>query len=483
MLVAEFALFGRRRTWMLVLKGLSFTAILFALAEPTMMLPETKTGAVILVDTSTSVTRDDLSHGSSVINAIEQHRHGNWMKVVPFARETRSLSTEEMSGGLHLMNTSDDAGNGTDFEAALIDSMSLVPAGHIPRVVLMSDGKENEGSTPRAIAELERLRIPVDTIPLAGRAESSLRLTSISLPREAYSGEQIPIDLVIQSPHAAQASVAISAGDKNLGGNPIALESGTNDLHMHARVRSTGATSISGRISAENLGDLRFEQAVQLKHAKALYVSEDPPGTEANLLQALNQADFDLTRDVSLIDRGLGEIQLVVLNNIDLNYLSTARKSRLEEYVKNGGGLLLIGGERQLYKEDKQMDALDRALPGGSLRDALGLLGTYVVLANAVLAAFNVVPAYPMDGGRVLRALLWRRSHDREAATNTASRVGIVFALLFVAAGVLVVAATHEPVYGWYVLLGAFLLRQGVSQERTSRSHRAHAADVTVAPA
>jgi Zn-dependent protease len=114
--------------------------------------------------------------------------------------------------------------------------------------------------------------------------------------------------------------------------------------------------------------------------------------------------------------------------------------------------------------------ALDRFAPDGAVRDALGLLGTYVMLANSVLAVFNLLPAYPMDGGRVLRALLWRRGRDHEAATNAASRVGIVFALLFVAAGVLVVAATHDPTYGWYVILGAFLLRQGWSQERATRA-------------
>jgi Zn-dependent protease len=96
--------------------------------------------------------------------------------------------------------------------------------------------------------------------------------------------------------------------------------------------------------------------------------------------------------------------------------------------------------------------ALDRALPDGALRDALGLLGTYVVLANGVLAAFNILPAYPMDGGRVLRALIWRRTGNRDAATNAASRVGIDLA------------------YGWYVILGAFLLRQGSSQERATRT-------------
>jgi Zn-dependent protease len=114
--------------------------------------------------------------------------------------------------------------------------------------------------------------------------------------------------------------------------------------------------------------------------------------------------------------------------------------------------------------------AVDRFAAPGGLRDAIGLLGTYVVLANAVLALFNAIPAYPMDGGRVLRALLWRRSRDRNAATNAASRVGVAFALLFVAAGVFVVAATHDIVYGWYAILGAFLLRQGWSQERATRA-------------
>jgi Zn-dependent protease len=115
--------------------------------------------------------------------------------------------------------------------------------------------------------------------------------------------------------------------------------------------------------------------------------------------------------------------------------------------------------------------AVDRFVPG-RLGTALGYLGTYVALANAVLAAFNVLPAYPMDGGRVLRAVLWRRWRDRAAATNAAARVGIVFALLLVATGVFLAAGSRDLVYGWYVVLGAFLLRQGVSQERASRPRR-----------
>jgi Zn-dependent protease len=114
--------------------------------------------------------------------------------------------------------------------------------------------------------------------------------------------------------------------------------------------------------------------------------------------------------------------------------------------------------------------AVDRFVPG-RIGTALGYLGTYVLLANAVLAVFNLIPAYPMDGGRVLRALLWHRRGDREAATNIAARVGIAFALLLVASGVFLVAGSHDVFYGWYVILGAFLLRQGMSQERATRAH------------
>ena len=357
-----------RRT-ALLLKGLSLAAILCAFAEPTITMPETKTGAVVLVDTSLSITGDDLKRASSMLTSMEQHRHGNWMKIVPFASQTRALLPKELAaGGVRLVSTASEAGSGTNFEAALTSSMSAIPSGHIPRLVLISDGNVNEGSTARAIAELERLHVPVDTIALQGRSSTALRVESISMPREAYAGEQIPIDLSIRSPRAGKASVELSAEGKDLGSNAMELAPGVNLVRVHARVNSSGATSIAGRISAGSLGELPFEQAIQLRRAKVLYISEDPPGSDSNLLEAFNEASFDLTRDASLLDKSqpdhdLSGVQLVVLNNLDLKSFSAAQKSRLEDYVKDGGGLLLIGGERQVYKEEKQMDALDRALP------------------------------------------------------------------------------------------------------------------------
>jgi len=111
---------------------------------------------------------------------------------------------------------------------------------------------------------------------------------------------------------------------------------------------------------------------------------------------------------------------------------------------------------------------LDR-FAGAAWGEAPALMAAYLAVANGVLAVFNLIPAFPMDGGRVLRALAWRRFGDLRRATRLASRVGIGFALAFVAAGVSAVAATHDPIYAWYAVLGAFLLRQSWTQERGAR--------------
>jgi Ca-activated chloride channel homolog len=353
---------GHRRLT-LTLKVLGFAAILVALAEPGIKLPETKTGAVILVDASASITRDDLARASSIVTEIARHQGRNWMNVIPFASQTRRLSNEETSRGFRLARTAGDAADATNLELALLNTMAAVPAGYLPRLVLLTDGNENEGSSARAIAELQQLHVPVDTIPLAGRPKSGLRLEALSMPREAYAGEQIPIDLTIYSPHGARGSVEVFAEGKSLGRNPLDLQTGVNTVRVHARVKSSGATFVSGKVAAGPIGETQFEQAIQLKRARVLYISQDPPGTEQNLLQALNEADFEVTRDASLIDWGLDAVQLVILNNLNLNLFSAVQQNPLEEYVKNGGGLLLIGGERQVYKQDKQMEALDRALP------------------------------------------------------------------------------------------------------------------------
>jgi len=111
---------------------------------------------------------------------------------------------------------------------------------------------------------------------------------------------------------------------------------------------------------------------------------------------------------------------------------------------------------------------VDRVVPVQDA-DAAAAILAYVTFANAVLATFNLIPAYPMDGGRVLRALLWRLRGDRDGATATAALVGIGFGLCFAAGGLVAVAVTRTWQFAWYVVVAGFLIRTSWGQYRALR--------------
>jgi hypothetical protein len=191
----------------LTLKALSLAAILLALSEPRMILQETKVALAVLVDTSASSSAADLDRASQLARTMSGAQGRHWMRVVPFARSTRNLSSGEQQSTLRLASTSGEAGRATDLEAAVREAIASLPAGMVPRVALISDGRENKGSIARAAWQAQQLGIPIDTFALAGHAKPALRLESVSLPSIAFTGEQFPIDLVVSAPSAGPAQV------------------------------------------------------------------------------------------------------------------------------------------------------------------------------------------------------------------------------------------------------------------------------------
>lgn len=97
----------------------------------------------------------------------------------------------------------------------------------------------------------------------------------------------------------------------------------------------------------------------------------------------------------------------------------------------------------------------------------------FVGFSNLLLAVFNLFPGYPLDGGRVLRAVLWRRSGDIAEATRIAGICGQVIAwtlIVFGIFGVFGIYIPRDPFMGlWSVLVGMFLLDAAVGIVEESR--------------
>jgi Zn-dependent protease/CBS domain-containing protein len=152
--------------------------------------------------------------------------------------------------------------------------------------------------------------------------------------------------------------------------------------------------------------------------------------------------------------------------------------------------LWLLGGVAQLRGEAKTPGADFRIAIVGPLTSlalavvfGLGALGltslgigglpfgvlAYLAATNATLAIFNLIPAAPLDGGRVLRAALWRWRGNRVTAAVSAARAGRIVGFILIALGVLQVVIGRGLGGIWLALIGWFVVSAATAEEQQAR--------------
>jgi Zn-dependent protease len=138
--------------------------------------------------------------------------------------------------------------------------------------------------------------------------------------------------------------------------------------------------------------------------------------------------------------------------------------------------LLFIGGIAEISREPDNARAELKIAAGGpvtsvvlSLLYAAGALVTYLLGWNAasivlywlaevniVLVVFNLIPGYPLDGGRILRAIIWARTGNLRKATFITTRIGIAFSWVLIGIGVIVMFQGWWDAFVFF-LIGIFL--------------------------
>jgi Zn-dependent protease/predicted transcriptional regulator len=140
--------------------------------------------------------------------------------------------------------------------------------------------------------------------------------------------------------------------------------------------------------------------------------------------------------------------------------------------------LFLFGGVAEMEDEPPSPKAeLSMAVAGPAMSIVLGLLFfglsiiarngnaptpvfgvlRYIAFMNGMLAAFNFIPAFPLDGGRVLRSIIWNANNDLVRATKITSMIGRVFGFLLIGFGVISLFLANFIAGMWWFLIGLFL--------------------------
>ena len=167
---------------------------------------------------------------------------------------------------------------------------------------------------------------------------------------------------------------------------------------------------------------------------------------------------------------------LLLFGSVLLHELAHSLVARSQGIGVRGITLFLLGGVSTIEEEPKGpwrevlmagAGPLTSLALGGALLGFAALvrspaplhaLAVYLGTINLILAVFNMLPGFPLDGGRVLRAALWGLWHDHARATSGAARAGAAVGWLLVAAGALLIL--RGDVFGglWTGLVGWILV-------------------------
>ncbi len=171
---------------------------------------------------------------------------------------------------------------------------------------------------------------------------------------------------------------------------------------------------------------------------------------------------------------------ILFLGSIVAHELGHSIVAQRNDVAVRGITLFALGGVASLERDPDDPGAAARiALAGPAVSVAIGVaslalsglvgsLGfgaltaaafTWLGIINLALAAFNMIPALPLDGGRVLQAVLWKRSGERHQATISAANLGRWFGWAIIAFGLWQFTQTGTGLWtaliGWFVVMSA----------------------------
>jgi uncharacterized membrane protein len=375
-LVARTNFNPHQRRLQAALRSLLLVALTLALARPVISTTSSRRSVVYVVDVSHSVSSAAIETAARKIDEVSAALRPHHSRIVAFGRTTTVLENTKALRQIAQLEPGASSGSqadprGTDLEAALDAGRAELAPGHMPRLILFSDGHPTAGDTAAAIARLAWDRIPVSVEPLGVRSLGDAWVDSISVPDHLVAGSPFTTTVAVGSQRDAAAVVEVRSEGKVLAKRPAVLPAGITDVLIETVLETAGSTVLEATITLP--GDPlalnnTLERGVSTNpRTKVLYV-EGTPASARYLSGALTESGFEVTvRPAATLPSTADELDawdVVVLSDVNRTAIRAASMSALADWVEQrGGGLLVAGGESVFGEGGYRRSALERLTP------------------------------------------------------------------------------------------------------------------------
>ncbi|MGD0517340.1 MAG: VWA domain-containing protein [Thermoguttaceae bacterium] len=347
-----------RQAASLCVRLLLLAALVAALCDIRMVGVRRKPYIVAAVDRSASISAAARDKADAFLNELAQHAGGDQMSLLPFAAKP---------GGGVGKNISPPDPMGTDLAAAVAMARAAIPARYVPRIVLLTDGNETSGDL---CAAAQAAGVPISVVPLQGSSDGEVYIASVQAPSQVREGEPFAVDVVVWSACENECRVWLYRGSEPLANRRVHLAAGENRAGFRLSLVGQSAGTLAARVEA--VGDVTPEnnEAAVTVHVtpppRALLVASRP-GLVETLVRSLCRKNIrtEVLAPNALPDRPdlLQNYDLLVLSNVPAISLSQRQMEAIQNYVRLGGGLIVLGGDHALTPGGYRNTVLEEILP------------------------------------------------------------------------------------------------------------------------
>ncbi|HLU66839.1 MAG TPA: VWA domain-containing protein, partial [Kofleriaceae bacterium] len=369
---------SRAQRWLgSAVRSLLVVGLATALARPAWTTRDDRVATAVLVDVSDSVTDAQLEEARRYVEELrEAAREQDRLHVITFAERPRVVRLDRGEA----IDRHAGEGAGTNLQAAMQLAYGLYPDGHLPRMVLVSDGNQTAGDVlveAYRAAELG-VRVSWKTFPAERRPE--VRVLSLDLPDEVKVGQPFEVVAELWSTHDQEVTLALSQDEFPNPREPrktVTLEAGRKTkVAFKSEAARAGHTTYRLKVAkADKDTERANNDAVMTAPVKGrprvLYVEGgvmQSPSVASHLERALEHENIDVEvrgpRGLPSTAKELEKFDLVLVSDVPAHFVGLGQMAALESYVRDlGGGLIMAGGEDSFGSGGYQGTRMEKIMP------------------------------------------------------------------------------------------------------------------------
>ena len=341
-----------------------------ALCDLTLNLKGRNISTIFLLDISESTSSFEKDGKDFIQSALEIMPKGNKAGVVLFGDNTKIDKILNKKKEYKSINEKPIT-TATNIQEAVESSLALFEKGTSKRIVLITDGEENQGDILKSISLLNEQKIDFNVYKIKGETGNEVYVDNVKIPDNISVGEEFSVTVNIKANYATKAKLTLFSGRNKVSEQEVQVQKGNNSFVFRDKQSSGGfksyrvlleATDDSNKINNEVSA---FTNVIDKPN---ILIINGIKGDSTELEKILQNSGANIkTISPGASPNSLNELleyKTIVLNNVHRDDLTNGFMNNIEAYVKDyGGGIITFGGEDSYALGGYKDTALEKILP------------------------------------------------------------------------------------------------------------------------